>query len=316
MAAELTIGLDIGGTKLAFVVADRQGIIQASQTLPTQSQQGAEVLLDRIATELNRYLTDYADIRGIGIGLPGPVEAERGIALHAANLGWRNLAIRAELRQRLRRDLPIYVENDVNAGAIGEGLFGIAQGLSDYVYLTIGTGFGGAVMLRQSLLRGASHSEMELGHVSLDPLQGRPCSCGQRGCLEMSISGKGLVASAGQHHAAFPETALPAAAISTRAILELAKQEDPLALHVLDEAATALGIACAWCASLFNPRLIILSGGLIYAAYPFIEKKMRAALQARCLPLNHQALEIKLAQLRDAALGASALVWYHQGATP
>ncbi len=312
MPEDLTIGLDIGGTKMAFALADRAGNIQATQTLPSQSEQGPAAMLDRIAAELNRYLASYANIRGLGIGLPGPVDAKRGLALQAANLGWRNLPIRAAIRQRLQRDLPIYVENDVNAGAIGEGLFGIGQGSADYVYLTVGTGVGGAVMLDKRLLRGAAHSEMEIGHVSLDPLNGRRCACGQRGCLEMSLSGNGIVANARQQLANFPTTKLRADSVSTRALIKLAENQDPLACFVMDEAATALGIACAWCASLFNPRLIILGGGLIHASYHLLQARARAELQARCLPLNHQALSIKLAKLRDAALGASALVWYHQ----
>ena len=199
MSEDLTIGLDIGGTKMAFVVADRQGTIHETKTLPTNSLHGVSDTLERIIAELNSYLGRYGRICGIGIGVPGPVDTAQGVALHAANLGWENVPLGDAISSRLSREMPIYVENDVNVGAIGEQLFGNARGVTDYVYLTVGTGLGGAVMINNCLLRGASHSEMELGHVSLDPVNGRQCTCGQRGCVEMSISGKGIVANARQH---------------------------------------------------------------------------------------------------------------------
>lgn len=312
MAEDLSIGLDIGGTKMAFVLADRGGNVHAARTLPTNSHQGIDDTLARITREVNLFIEAHRGIRGLGIGLPGPVDAARGIALQAANLGWEHVAIRDALCRRLAKPLPIYVENDVSVGAIGEQLFGSAQGLGNYVYLAIGTGLGGAVMLNNQLLRGATHAEMEIGHISLDPVAGRPCACGGRGCLEMSISGKGLLASAHEFRAEYPESRLHAAPITTRAVLRQAEAGDPLALHALDEAAAALGIACAWCANLFNPELILLGGGLAHACYHLIESKAQRVMAAHSLKMNFDAARLALAQLKDAALGAAALVWHQQ----
>lgn len=311
MTEDLTIGLDIGGTKMAFVIADRQGRIHESQTMPTLSANGIADTFERITLELNRFIGRYEGICGLGVGVPGPVDVERGVALQAANLGWAEVAVREALCARLAKPLPVYIENDVNAGAIGEQLFGSAKGCRDYVYLTVGTGMGGAAMLNDRLLRGASCSEMEIGHVSLDPVKGRLCACGQRGCVEMSISGKGLVAGAREHLTAFSESRLDAANVTTHEIITLAEQDDPLALFVLDEAAIALGVACAWCVNLFNPELIILGGGLIHACFHLIDARARQTLAAHCLKMNYDAVDIVRSSLLDAALGASALVWYH-----
>ena len=196
MAEELSIGLDIGGTKMAFVVADRQGNIHHASFLPTEAPADFDHTLDRIAGQLNTLIASYENVCGIGIGVPGPVDTERGIALHAANLGWKNVGLRDAVAERLPRPLPIVLDNDVNAGAIGEQLFGAALGVSNCLYLIVGTGVGGAVISNNRLLRGATNSEMEIGHVSLDPINGLPCACGQRGCLEMTASGLGIVAQA------------------------------------------------------------------------------------------------------------------------
>ena len=309
--AELAIGLDIGGTKMAFVVADRGGQVHERLTMASCADQSFERCADRIAEQLNRLLASSPSISGIGIGLPGPVDSQRGIAIHAANLGWRDLPVAAAIASRLSRDLPITIANDVNAGAIGEQRYGRARGMASFVYLTIGTGVGGAVMLDNRLLHGASASEMEIGHVSLDPVNGRTCACGGRGCLEMSVSGKGLLAHARQDLATQPGTALTNETLSTRAIIAAAERGDPLAGHVLAEAAEALGIACAWCVNLFNPPMLILGGGLIRACWHLLQQPTLEAARSRCLPLNFEAASIQLSELADGALGASALVWHH-----
>ena len=312
MLKKLTIGLDIGGTKIAFVVADREGNIYDETTIPTLSNNHHNVTFDRIADQINRYLARFENIEGIGIGMPGPVDSQNGIAINAVNLGWQNMPVRDAIQQRLNKTLSIYVENDVNVGAIGEKLFGVAHGISNYVYLAIGTGLGGAVMLNNKIMRGASNSEMEIGHVSIDPINGRQCSCGLRGCLEMSISGKGLVSNAKQHYAHYPNTQIPEDNITTHEIIKWARKGDPLAQFVIDEAATVLGIACAWCANLFNPGQIILGGGLIHPLYDLLENKVFTNIKQRTLIQNYKVLTISLSTLTNAALGASSLVWYYK----
>ncbi len=312
MPEELAIGLDIGGTKTAFVVADRLGHIHEDIILPTGSGTTAEDFLDRIGSLLNRYIDCSADICGIGIGVPGPVVPQRGLALHAANLGWKNVPVRDAVAARLSRRLPVFVENDVNCGAIGEHQFGVVEGVSDFVYLMVGTGFGGAAIFNNQLMRGAAHSEMEIGHISLDPINGRPCTCGRRGCLEMTISGKGIVAHTQQHLADYPDSLLRQSETTAEEIVKAAEAGDSLAKHVMCEAGKALGIACAWCVNLFNPQQIVLAGGLIAAAYHLLEAPMQREMRVRSLPINSAAANIKLAKMSNAGLGASALVWHRR----
>ena len=139
-----------------------------------------------------------------------------------------------------------------------------------------------------------------------------PCTCGMRGCLEMTISGKGIVAQARHHLADYPDSLLQQGEITAREIVKAAEADDSLARHVMCEAGSALGIACAWCVNLFNPQLIVLGGGLIAAAHHLLEAPMQREMHARSLPINSAAVNIKLAKLNNAALGASALVWHHR----
>ena len=315
MADKLTIGLDIGGTKMAFVVADRQGNIHHASSLPTEARADISRTLSRITGQLNPLIARYENVCGIGIGVPGPVDSNRGIALHAANLGWKNVVLRDAIAERLIHPLPIVLENDVNAGAIGEQRFGAAKGVANCVYLIVGTGLGGAVISNNRLLRGASNSEMEIGHVSLDPIYGLPCACGQRGCLEMTASGKGIVAQALDRIAEYPHSRLSSKSITTHEIIRLAGEGDALASLVMNEAAEALGIACAWCVNLFNPSLIIFAGGLVRAGWHLLEKPLLQSMRARCLPINYEAVTLSLSQFTDGALGASALVWHQQEQT-
>lgn len=312
MPEKLTIGLDVGGTKMAFVVADRRGNICEEATLPTLQDSQGDDTLECIAKQLNEYIARYDTIEGIGIGVPGPVDSKRGIALNAVNLLWRNVPVRDGIQQRLTRNLPVYVENDVNVGAIGEQLFGIAKQSPNYVYLAVGTGLGGAVMINGRLMRGVSSAEMEVGHVSLDPINGRQCTCGLRGCVEMSVSGKGFVSNAKQHYADYPNTIIPADTITTYEIIKATRAGDELAQFVIDEACYALGVVCAWCTNIFNPNWIILGGGISHAAYDLLIDKTLESMRLRALPQIYEAVTVSLSQLTNAALGASALVWYFQ----
>ena len=312
MADRLTIGLDIGATKMAFAVVDVAGTVLDETVLPTLSTQPYAQTVERIAAQLNTYLAEYPLIEGIGIGVPGPINREAGVVLNAVNLGWQNCPLRDDLLAHLTRTLPVYIENDVNVGLISEYFYGKAKDMTHCVYLAIGTGLGGAVIINDQLMRGATYMEMEIGHYAIDPVNGRQCTCGQRGCVEMSISGKGLVSNATAHHADYPDTIIPGDDITTYAIIDAARKDDPLATFVIDEAAEVLGQLCAWCTMIFNPNLIVLGGGLSHGIYDLVIEKTRAEMRKHCLPQSYDAVSIELSHSINAAMGASALVWYFQ----
>lgn len=176
-------------------------------------------------------------VRGIGIGTPGQVNPTAGIVRNAVNLSWREVALVDEMRARLGARVPIWIQKDANASALGEYLFGAAQGCDDFVYISIGSGLGGGVVAGGRLLTGAAWNAAELGHLSLDP-GGWLCACGNRGCAETVVSGPGLLAvtrgylDEGDHDSALGKN--ENAELTTAAILAHAATSDWAGLEMVE----------------------------------------------------------------------------------
>jgi glucokinase len=140
----VAIGVDLGGTKIAFAAVDRDGNLLATHTEPTLPDEGADAVIGRIASGVERLYRQYP-VAGVGIGAPGPVVD--GVAKRAVNLGWTDVPLAAKLSDRIAPDVPIFAQNDVNAGTIGEYVFGAGRGVRDFVYLAAGTGLAGGAVL-------------------------------------------------------------------------------------------------------------------------------------------------------------------------
>ena len=304
--ATIAIGVDLGGTKIAFAAADRDGHILATHTEPTLCEQGVEAVIGRIITGIDQVKGDHLVV---GIGLDAPGAVVDGIVINAVNLGWRNVPLVDLVRQRLAADLPVWAANDVNALTFGEMMFGTARGVRDFVYLAVGTGLGGGAVSGGRLINGVNGFAMELGHMSIDP-NGRLCACGNHGCVEMYLAGKGLLASANTYLPDYPQSVLAGQAITTRAILDAARGNDPLALRVLDQAADALGQAMAWSVMVINPSLVVLGGGLGHAAGDLLFAPAADAMRARLIPELRPLIRVEPSQVESSALGAAALVWH------
>lgn len=314
---DIAIGVDLGGTKIAFAAANRDGGILATHSEPTLSSEGVDAVIGRIArgiTLLRGGIQSRGEgvIAGIGIGCPGAVVD--GVASNAVNLNWRGVPLVAKVRDQLDFDVPVYAQNDVNANTLGELIFGAAKGARDFVYLAVGTGLGGGAVSDGRLITGASGYAMEVGHISVDP-SGRLCGCGNHGCVEMYCSGKGLVAGARAHLPNYPQSVLATTDLGTRPILDAARSGDLLALRVIDEAAEALGAVMAWCAIILQPSLVVIGGGLGHAASDLLLERASAAMRARLLPDLAPLIRIELSQVESSALGAAALVWHERPTT-
>jgi glucokinase len=332
---DLAIGVDVGATKIAAALATRDGRALATRQTPTLAQQGPGAALDRIAGEIKALIEAACGIQGarllgVGVGTPGQVLAEQGVVRGAVNLGWEQVALVDELRSRLAGDhntaaepLPIWIEKDANASALGEAYYGAAQGCRDFVYLGVGSGLGGGVLTGGRLVTGADANAAEVGHLSLDPLGGLPCACGLRGCAETLASGPGLV-NAYRRLAASAHIVTPLSGSRSNAggdlrvgpdttaadILAAARAGESLALAALDEAGRALGIVAAACVALLNPARIVIGGGLGVAAFELFEKRVRAELAVRTLPASQRELTMAPSLVQSPAMGAACLVWY------
>jgi glucokinase len=260
----LTIGVDIGGTKIAAGVVDEHGSILETSTVPTPPT--ADGVIDAIADAVRAASSEH-EVDAVGIGAPGYVDDKRATVLFTPNLSWRHEALKDKVEQRI--DLPVVIENDANAAAWGEYKFGVGTGHEDVVCITIGTGLGGGVIIGGRLHRGRFGVAAEFGHIRMVP-DGLLCGCGNQGCWEQYASGSALVRYARQRATATPENAAillslgdgTPEGVEGKHISEAARQGCPVAVDSFRELARWAGAGLADLASLFDPGAFIVGGGV------------------------------------------------------
>ena len=260
----LTIGVDIGGTKIAAGVVDEEGsILETSKVSTPPTPEG---VVDAIADAVRKVSTGH-DVEAVGIGAAGYVDDKRATVLFAPNINWRHEALKDKVEQRV--GVPVVVENDANAAAWGEYRFGAGAGHDDVVCITLGTGLGGGIIIGGKLHRGRFGVAAEFGHIRVVP-DGLLCGCGSQGCWEQYASGRALVRYAKQRANATPENAEillglgdgTAENIQGKHISDAARQGDPVAIDSFRELARWAGAGLADLASLFDPSAFIVGGGV------------------------------------------------------
>ena len=313
------IGVDVGATKVAAALVTAGGETLSTRQTPTAPERGGQAVLDDVAALIEAVLAEApAAPLGAGVGTPGRVNARTGVVRDAVNLGWEEVHLVEEIADRLSSPLPIWVQKDANAGALGEYYFGAAQECDDFVYMSVGSGLGGGVMSGGALVTGAHWNAAELGHLALDP-DGRRCACGGRGCAETIVSGPGLVAQARerltQEQTAAEEWMsdddVQPEALTSEAIVAAARAGNDVARAAVADVGRHLGIVMAACVAILNPGAIIVGGGLGLAAFDLLLPTARAEVQQRTLPTSNYRLEITPSRLPSSAVGAACLVWYH-----
>ena len=260
----LTIGVDIGGTKIAAGVVDEEGNILSTHKVPTPTT--PQAIVDAIASAVEGARAGH-DIVGVGIGAAGYVNRQRSTVYFAPNIDWRNEPLKAEVERRV--GLPVVVENDANAAARGEYKFAGGKGHRNVICITLGTGLGGGIIIGNKLRRGHFGVAAEFGHIRMVP-DGLLCGCGSQGCWEQYASGRALVRYAKQRANATPENAEillglgdgSPDGIEGKHISMAARQGDPVAVDSYRELARWAGAGLADLASLFDPSAFIVGGGL------------------------------------------------------
>jgi glucokinase len=262
----LTIGIDVGGTKIAAGVVGTDGKIGARthRDTPANSVDATAAAICDAAAEL---IADH-EVEAVGIGAAGFVSSDRSTVLFAPNLAWRDEPLGTRVSDVLK--VPVVVENDANAAAWGEFAFGAARHVDHMVCITVGTGIGGGVVIGGELLRGANGVAAELGHMRVVP-GGHRCGCGARGCIEQYASGSALV----REGRAQAESGSLAAAqmlsvcgitdpaqLTGPMITKAAAGGDPCAVELFDDLGRWLGEALASIATLFDPSMIVVGGGV------------------------------------------------------
>ena len=257
--SDVVVAVDVGGTtiKAATVDADTR-LLDTSHCVTPAAAQVVDAVCGQIALLRGRAT---ADVRGVGLVLPGIVDAARGIARYSANIGWRDLPIRDLVAERT--GLPVGIEHDVRAAGLAEAERGAARRSNNTLYVAIGTGIAAATIAGGTVLTGATNQAGELGHLPVYP-DGEPCACGQRGCTETYASAAALPR---RYAAAGGDPAVRDAP----GVIARATAGEPAARRVFDEAVTALGRALVTATLLLDPELIVLGGGLSLAGPALLE---------------------------------------------
>ncbi|CAM2066411.1 ROK family protein [Sulfidibacter corallicola] len=310
----MVVGIDIGGTNTDIGLVTRGGDCLARKRLATRDYPTAEAFADGLARTILELLADreIRTLAGVGVGAPNG-NAFRGTIEHAPNLKWKGVIPLAKWLHR-RVLCPIHLDNDANAAAMGEMLYGGARGLRDFVMVTLGTGLGSGVVIDGKLVRGHDGFAGELGHTVVMP-GGRPCGCGRRGCLETYVSVTGLIATVidllDQTWAQPSRLEKSRDSLNGKLIAAAAEAGDPIAELAFRRTGHMLALGLANAAAITNPEAIVLAGGLAKAEALLLEPT-RAAL-ADCLHnLYRGKLRISVSKLQaDNAglLGAAASVW-------
>jgi glucokinase len=294
-----TIGVDIGGTKIAFALVDENGNVLNEYRLPTLADQGLEAVLGQVEQGIHALGAD--ENVPIGVGCPGYIH--EGVVLLAGNMGWIDVPLQRLLSERLGRS--VVVENDARAALIGEWIFGAAKNHRYVIQLSIGTGLGSSALVDGRLLLGRGGVAMEVGQI-LDKNDSER--------YEMRASGLGLVKILEELRPNYATTTLGAPdTIKTRDILNAHQAGDALASATVAQWLDNITEAVVWLATALNPELIIISGGMGLAAYDILHDAIRQALDTRTQTRVGGAIEIVKAQVDSSAVGASALTRYHQG---
>jgi glucokinase len=261
----LTVGVDVGGTKVAAGVVDEQGQVLARVRRATTAQiPGAA---EQVISEAVHELASSFPVEAVGVGAAGLVDETRSVVRFAPNLGWREQPLRAQLEQAT--GLPVVVENDANAAAWAEYRFGAARGRDDVVMLTVGTGIGGALVLGGRLHRGRYGLAGEVGHLVLDK-DGRHCGCGRRGCWEQYASGNALLRTARNRAAQDRDRARVLLSygdgtpegVAGPHVTAAAQAGDPVALETFEEVGYWLGRGMAELAAVLDPGSYVVGGGV------------------------------------------------------
>ena len=303
-------GVDVGGTTVKIGLFNTDGNVLEKWEIPTRTEEkGAYVLPDiseAIQKKIDEKNLDRAEIMGIGIGVPGPVDSA-SVCHGAVNLGWEDVNIAKELYELT--GLSAVAGNDANVAALGEMWKGGGQGYSSLVAVTLGTGVGGGIIVEGKLLAGYSGSGGEIGHMHVMDEEPEPCGCGNFGCLEQYSSATGVVTLAKR---ALKDNTLPtvlkAEDLSAKAVFDAAKEGDELALKVVKEFGEVLGKGLAIIACIINPEVFVIGGGVSKAG-PMLFDYIRPSFEKYVFP-GSLGTKFTLATLgNDAGIfGAAKLI--------
>ena len=310
------VGIELGVDFITVILTDFVAREQWREQIYSDPNDDQTTFLERAAA-LTQKALDYGQSLGlrplgIGMGVPGLVDLRQGKLVFAPNLHWNNVPLRLIWSQWF--NMPIFIENEANAAALGEYYFGAAQGVKNFIYLSAGIGLGGGIIIDGKLYRGSNGYASEVGHMTMDP-QGEPCACGKRGCWETQVGPRAVLKRVRKTLESGMQSALSGMVdgnlerISFESVVQAAQQGDDVALHALQEVGEYLGVGVANLVNVFNPELIVLGGALNLASPILLPIVERQIVDSALAPAREHVRMAASAFGVDACLmGAVALV--------
>lgn len=311
---ECILAVDAGGTKIATAVVDAGGDILEETIIASPSYDGdkmVETFRNSVATSAKNCRKKGIDVKAVGIAAAGYILYKEGVLIEAPNIAWRMVPLKMIAAETA--GVPAFLDNDTICAAAGERFFGAAKGVDDFICLALGTGIGGGAYVGGKLLRGNRGMAAEFGHITVDP-DGPVCGCGRKGCLEAYASGTALGRTAAELASENQATTMIEIAggnlslINGRTVTTAAEQGDKLAMETLAIWSNRLGLGIANLIQIFDPKLVVLGGGVSESGNLFLALVREAVLEHGIRSLV-EGIPIVLSALGNKAsiIGAAAL---------
>lgn len=309
------IGIDVGGTGIQMGVVNEEGVILQKGAIVTRTdlpyQQQIADMAACASETLSKSGYTLDDLKAVGVGIPGVLDPRTGIIPFCTNLGWHNVPFAEEFRKYI--DKPVYLDNDATVAGLAESVAGKTKGSSSSVFITLGTGVGGGIIINGKVWSGAHGIGSEIGHMIME-LDGEPCSCGNHGCLERYCSATAIIRMARQAVAVHPESMImelashDAAKINAKIVFDAARESDPVAVKVFRRYVSNLAQAIVTIIHIIDPEMIALGGGVSKAG-DFLLNAVKAEIPKYLLYKTMPYSDVVIAELGpDAGIIGAAML--------
>ncbi|MFA3781711.1 ROK family protein [Melioribacteraceae bacterium 4301-Me] len=313
---KIAVGVDLGGTSIKIGLVNQLGKIKKKISIDSLAADGPKRVVSQIIAGIYKLLDGQKiKIEGIGIGSPGIIITEKGIVADPPNFpGWKKVPLGKLIAEEFNKK--VVVENDANAAAIGELIYGAGKKLNYFIMITLGTGVGGGIIINKKIYRGETGGAGEIGHSSID-YNGPLCKCGSKGCIETYIGNSYLVNNVKQQLPDHPHSLIakmlqdPNTQLSPKLISDAASMNDEFALSIIENAGEKLGYGLASVINIFDITNVIIGGGVAGFGKPLFNAVEKAIKSRVMIPFKSRVKVIPAKLRNDAGIkGASALVFY------
>ena len=315
---KFVLGVDLGGTNIKLGIVSQSGKIVKQTSIKTHAEEGPESVISQMKKGIKELLSKNIKVTGIGIGVPGVVTVEKGIVENPPNIpGWGKIKLGEIISKEF--NIEVHVENDANAAAIGEMIFGNGKNLHSFIMVTLGTGVGGGIIMNRKLFRGEFGAAGEVGHVTIE-YGGAKCNCGSYGCAETFLGNSYLVGNVKRSLPLHPDSLIwkliknKPEQLSPITIQQAMEKGDKFAISVVNDMGLHLGSALASVSNLLDISTFIIGGGVAGFGKPLFDAAGKT-IRARVLTPLRKRVKVLPAKLKNNAgiKGASALVFYKSG---